>query len=137
MNPAGYNSVIYNIFENQFHPTSDEVSGVSNQFADPKTLETHPNKIAIESLSEFKRTNFLRFFFPCLNTLLHMLLIWSVYINMQGDKATLSGFYKSPQVVINKALSIYNQIWYDWCKRVFGALNVEQEDLKGQTGLHT
>ena len=37
---------------------------------------------------------------------------WSVYINMQGDKETLSGFYKSPQVVINKVLSIYNQVWY-------------------------
>ena len=37
---------------------------------------------------------------------------WSVYINMQGDKETLSGFYKSPQAVINKVLSIYNQVWY-------------------------
>ena len=37
---------------------------------------------------------------------------WSVHINMQGDKETLSGYYKSSQVVINKVLSIYNQVWY-------------------------
>ena len=29
---------------------------------------------------------------------------------MQGDKETLSGFYNSPQVVINKVLSIDNQV---------------------------
>ena len=30
---------------------------------------------------------------------------------MLGDKETLSGFYKSPQVLINTVLSICNQVW--------------------------
>ena len=33
---------------------------------------------------------------------------------MLGDKETLSGVYKSPQVLINTVLSVYNQlqVWY-------------------------
>ena len=79
---------------------------VSVQFSETSIQRT--------SISRSSRTLFFQFFSQ--DMLVEHFIVyvthWSVYINMQGDKETLSGFYKSPQVVINKVLSIYNQVWY-------------------------